>query len=157
MFSCGAVLYEMATGKIPFEGSSSGEVCGAILHQLPAPVSQVNPQIAGAVESIINKALEKDRNLRYQHASDVGADLRRLKRDTEPGKEGRPVAARARASSGNRAPASAAGQDSTIRNRAIVRTLSGLFCVVIAGIVLLLYKHQSSRVIIDSKASGPRN
>ncbi len=86
LFSFGAVLYEMATGKMPFEGSSSGEICGAILHQHPRPASQMNPQLAWGVEAIIGKALEKDRELRYQHAGEIRADLQRLKRDTESGK-----------------------------------------------------------------------
>src|SRR5262249_21483082 len=81
--SFGTVLYEMATGKMPFEGSSSGEICGAILHTTPPPVSQVNLQVGVEVEAIVNKALEKDRNLRYQHASDIRTDLQRLKRETE--------------------------------------------------------------------------
>jgi serine/threonine protein kinase/tetratricopeptide (TPR) repeat protein len=85
LFSFGTVLYEMATGRVPFEGSSTGEICGAILHQNPRPASQVNAQLLGQVEVIISKALEKDRTLRYQHASDMSADLQRLKRDTESG------------------------------------------------------------------------
>jgi serine/threonine protein kinase len=83
LFSFGAVLYEMATGKMPFEGSSSGEICGAILHQKPHLVSQLNPQLPPQVEAIIDKALEKDRNLRYQHAADMRTDLQRLKRDAD--------------------------------------------------------------------------
>jgi len=82
LFSFGAVLYEMATGKLPFEGSSSGEICGAILHQEPPPPSQVNSQVSSALEAVIRKALEKDRDLRYQHASELRSDLQRLKRDT---------------------------------------------------------------------------
>jgi eukaryotic-like serine/threonine-protein kinase len=85
LFSFGAVLYEMATGKMPFEGSSSGEICGAILHQKPRPVSHLNPQIPLSLEAIIDKSLEKGRDLRYQHASEVHADLQRLKRDSESG------------------------------------------------------------------------
>jgi serine/threonine protein kinase len=85
LFSFGAVLYEMATGKMPFEGSSSGEICGAILHQKPHPASQLNPQLSQQVEAIIDKALEKDRNLRYQHAADMRTDLQRLKRDSASG------------------------------------------------------------------------
>jgi len=85
LFSFGAVLYEMATGKVPFEGSSSGEICGAILHQKPRPAAQLNPQLPGQVEAIISKALEKDRNLRYQHASEMRTDMRRLKLDSESG------------------------------------------------------------------------
>ncbi len=83
LFSFGAVLYEMATAKLPFEGESSGEICGAILHQKPRPATQLNPQLPPQVEAVIDKALEKDRNLRYQHASDMRADLHRLKRDAE--------------------------------------------------------------------------
>ena len=84
LFSFGAVLYEMATGRIPFDGSSSGEICGAILHQEPS--SHVSQQISPAVHSVIRKALEKDRSLRYQSAADMRADLQRLKRDTETGR-----------------------------------------------------------------------
>jgi eukaryotic-like serine/threonine-protein kinase len=86
LFSFGAVLYEMATGSAPFEGSSSGEICGAILHQKPRPASQLSPQLPAQIETIINKALEKDRELRYQHAADMRTDLQRLKRDTESGR-----------------------------------------------------------------------
>ena len=82
LFSFGAVLYEMVTRKMPFAGATSGEICGAILHQPPQLVSQVNPQVPPLLETIIHKALEKDRNLRYQHASEMRADLSRLARDT---------------------------------------------------------------------------
>jgi len=90
LFSFGVVLYEMATGKIPFEGSSSGEICGAILHSTPIPASQLNPHISAELESLVTKTLEKDLSLRYQHAADITADLRRLKRDFETGKGVRP-------------------------------------------------------------------
>jgi serine/threonine protein kinase/tetratricopeptide (TPR) repeat protein len=86
LFSFGVVLYEMATGNLPFEGSSPGEICGAILHQNPALASLLNPQVPREVEALINKALEKDRNLRYQHASEMRTDLQRLKRDAETGR-----------------------------------------------------------------------
>ena len=85
LFSFGAVLYEMATGKIPFEGSTSGDICGLIVHQYPPRPSELNPQIAPALEAVILKALEKDPALRYQHASDIRSDLQRLKRDTASG------------------------------------------------------------------------
>ena len=81
LFSFGAVLYEMATGTLAFEGESSGEVFGAILHQKSRPATQLNPQLPSQVEAIIDKALEKDRDLRYQHAADVRTDLQRLRRD----------------------------------------------------------------------------
>ena len=86
LFSYGAVLYEMATGRPPFDGASAGELCGAILHEEPVPPSQVNVQASPALEAVILKALEKDCNLRYQHAADIRADLQRLKRDTESGR-----------------------------------------------------------------------
>src|SRR5271169_4876559 len=85
LFSFGTVLYEMTTGRIPFAGSSSGEFCCAILHQNPPPASQINPLVPVRLEGIIQKALEKDPNLRYQHASEMRSDLQRLKRDTESG------------------------------------------------------------------------
>jgi eukaryotic-like serine/threonine-protein kinase len=86
LFSFGAVLYEMATGRMAFDGGSSGEICGAILHQEPELPSQVNRALPAGLEAVIRKALEKDRNLRYQHASEMRADLQRLKRDTESGR-----------------------------------------------------------------------
>jgi eukaryotic-like serine/threonine-protein kinase len=86
LFSFGAVLYEMATGRLPFEGASSGEICGAILHQQPVAISSLNPDFPAGLELIVGKALEKDRELRYQHASDVRTDLQRLKRDIESGR-----------------------------------------------------------------------
>jgi eukaryotic-like serine/threonine-protein kinase len=83
LFSYGAVLYEMATGKVPFDGESPGEICGAILHEEAVPPSQINAAVAPTLEAVIVKALEKDRSLRYQHAADIRTDLQRLKRDTE--------------------------------------------------------------------------
>jgi serine/threonine protein kinase/tetratricopeptide (TPR) repeat protein len=97
LFSYGAVLYEMATGKAPFDGASAGEICGAILHQEAVPPSQINARVPPALEAVILKALEKDCNLRYQHAADIRADLQRVKRDTESVLI--PVASRAEASS----------------------------------------------------------
>ena len=86
LFSFGAVLYEMATGRMPFDGESSGEICGAILRDEPVPPVQLNQHVSPGLEAIIYKALEKDRNLRYQHASDMRTDLQRLKRDSESGR-----------------------------------------------------------------------
>ncbi|MFZ3189199.1 MAG: protein kinase [Candidatus Sulfotelmatobacter sp.] len=86
LFSFGAVLYEMATGDLPFNGESSAVICEAIMNRAPVPVVRLNHSVPPKLEDIINKALEKDRNLRYQHAADLRADLQRLKRDTESGR-----------------------------------------------------------------------
>lgn len=86
LFSFGAVLYEMATGGLPFHGESSAVICEAIMNRAPVPPVRLNRDVSTELERIINKALEKDRNLRYQHAADIRADLQRLKRDTETGK-----------------------------------------------------------------------
>src|SRR3981081_593737 len=82
LFSFGVVLYEMATGMLPFRGESAGVIFSAILEHPLVPPARINPEVPSQLEEIINKALEKDRDLRYQHASEMRSDLQRLKRDT---------------------------------------------------------------------------
>jgi serine/threonine protein kinase/tetratricopeptide (TPR) repeat protein len=86
LFSFGAVLYEMATGALPFHGESSAMICEAIVNRAPVAPVRLNHEVPPKLEDIINRALEKDRALRYQHASDMRSEMQRLKRDTETGR-----------------------------------------------------------------------
>jgi len=83
LFSFGSTLYQMATGQLPFSGNTSGVIFHAILERTPVPPVRLNPKVPPKLEEIINKCLEKDRGLRYQHAADLRADLQRLKRDID--------------------------------------------------------------------------
>jgi serine/threonine protein kinase len=125
LFSFGAVLYEISTGTLPFRGESSGVIFKAILDAAPTPAVRLNPNLSAELERIINKCLEKDRNLRYQHASEMRADLQRLKRDTESGRSAAVIES---------GPVS--------RNRWLRRVAAGAVGV-IAAIVIALFLWQS--------------
>src|SRR5277367_4795870 len=112
LFSFGAVLYEMATGDCPFHGESSAVICEAIMNRAPVPAVRLNHDVPARLEEIINKALEKDTSLRYQHASEMRSDLQRLKRDTDSGRSALLQAYPAEASSSSANPSAIAGLSS---------------------------------------------
>jgi eukaryotic-like serine/threonine-protein kinase len=109
LFSLGLVLYEMATGRQAFAGNTSGVIFAAILEREPPPPSRLNPNLPPGFDNIVSKALEKNPKLRYQHAADLGADLQRLKRDTDSGRASSPAMASGQTAAAVSTPAAAAG------------------------------------------------
>jgi eukaryotic-like serine/threonine-protein kinase len=130
LFSFGAVLYEMTTGTLPFRGESTGLVFESILNRIPVPPVRLNPDLPPKLEEIINKGLEKDRNLRYQHAADMRTDLQRLKRDTESGKSAVTVAE--------------AGA-SRYSRRVLWRIVASAAAVLLVGVAFLAWRSLHSR------------
>jgi serine/threonine protein kinase/Flp pilus assembly protein TadD len=108
LFSFGIVLYEMATGSVPFHGETSGVIFDAIMNRAPLAAVRLNPNLPPKLEDIINRALEKDREMRYQHAVDIKSELRRLKRDLESGRSSSVSSSSEAIYSGSPAPAEAA-------------------------------------------------
>jgi eukaryotic-like serine/threonine-protein kinase len=166
LFSFGVVLYEMATGELPFRGESNGVIFEAILNRAPAPMSRVNPNVAPALEAIVHKALEKDRNLRYQHAAEMRSDLQRLKRDLDSGHSGSAPSAYATppaqsAASGAPSASAAAGAhaSSSAQNARPTRKFGAIAAVVVLAALAVAgawYWHtKSSATPIDSIAVMP--
>jgi serine/threonine protein kinase/Tol biopolymer transport system component len=150
LFSFGAVIYEMATGALPFPAGSSAEIFKAILDADPVPAVRLNPSVPAELERIISKALEKDRNLRYQSAAEMRADLQRLKRDTDSGRSAATISAAASGIS----PATATSSSSPALKHArsgwkIWAAIGGIALIAVAAFVYL-----ESRPLPQPKVSG---
>jgi TolB-like protein/Flp pilus assembly protein TadD/predicted Ser/Thr protein kinase len=139
LFSFGAVLYEMTTGTLPFRGESSAVIFNAILERPPVSAARLNPDLPAELERIINKALEKDRNLRYQHASEMRADLQRLKRESDSGRS------------------SAVGLEQTGRRMGVGTRIAvaGVAVVVLLGALVFWRKYFSQQPSAMPTASTP--
>ena len=150
LFSFGAVLYEMATGGLPFPAGSSAEIFKAILDADPVAAVRLNPAVPTELERIISKAMEKDRNLRYQSAAEMRADLQRLKRGTD---SGRSVATISAATSKISAAAGTGGSSAAVRP---VRSGRKIWAVVgsVALVVLAAFIYVQSRPLPQPKVSG---
>ena len=149
LFSFGTVLYEMATGQLPFRGDSSATIFDAILNRTPVAAVRLNPDVPADLERIINKALEKDRNLRYQHASDMRTDLQRLKRDSSSDRFS-PAEAEALAGP-TPGPASSQVAPSHASRRGYYYAAAALLLVLAAAGAFLFYRSSRSGPVVSKE------
>ena len=155
LFSFGAVLYEMATGTLPFRGGSSAEIFKAILDGAPVPIARLNPDAPLELDRIVNKALEKDRNLRYQSAADLRTDLARLKRDVDSGRSSSAAAAASAGSSGSVAPAAPSPASSSSIS-AVPATRSRTYLIAATIAIALIVAAAAATYFLRSKSQAGR-